>query len=328
MTSTCLLIAQTPRTQSYLHDHALSAGLFTRHITAAGIEEGMRLLDREAVDLILYAMEEDGGAKHRNLRRLCRRAKEKEVPVVACGTKGHRDGIAALEAGSAEALSARVSSREFILRLRRLLEVRARLEHLRRDRDELSRQALTDGLTGLGNRRFFQQRLCAEAARSSRNAEPFALVLMDLDHFKKVNDTFGHPTGDQVLRAIAEVLCKGLRRSDVACRIGGEEFALILPGTGAGNAAILADKLRRRISSACRTVLPPDWSVTVSIGINCGAGPGTIDVEALVTEADKALYSAKETGRNRTICAPSSLFHHDLAAGPSRERGVALAAYM
>lgn len=303
MISTCLVIAPDPSRSSGLAAFAAEGRLFTRFLKAVGSDQGVDLLDREAVDLVLFALEGEGKDIRQELRRLCRHAAGKEVPVIACGASGAEEGILALEAGAADALPARISPREAALRLRRQVEIKRRLDQLRRDRDALSREALTDSLTGLGNRRFFQQQLAGEAARTSRTGEPFALMMIDLDHFKKINDTFGHPAGDRVLEAVAGVLRNGLRRSDVACRIGGEEFVLVLPGTTAESAGLLGAKLRERIKIACRETLPEGWPVTVSIGISWALGPGPVDLERLQREADRALYAAKESGRDRIVCA-------------------------
>lgn len=313
MTSTCLLIATSP--DSGLAVLTARSDLFHRCFSVARSDEGLALLEREAVDLVLFSLEGGREEGRRQLRRLCRRAADKEVPVVALGAAGTEEGILALEAGAADALPSGISGREAALRLRRQVETKRRLEELRRDRDALSRQALTDTLTGLGNRRYFQQRLASEAARTSRSGEPFALMMIDMDHFKKVNDTFGHPVGDRVLQAVAGVLRHGVRRSDVACRLGGEEFVLLLPGTTAASAGFLAEKLRRRISDACRGILPSNWPVTVSIGVSWTARGGAVDAERLVWEADRALYSAKGEGRDRIAFArpePSLIIPADL----------------
>jgi len=162
------------------------------------------------------------------------------------------------------------------------------------------RQAVTDELTDLANRRRFMEALRQEVARSARLETPLALVLFDLDHFKQINDRCGHQKGDEVLRAAADVIRERVRETDLAARIGGEEFAVILPGTGLAGAVALAEHLRRDLS---RGVVVPgvDVTLTASFGV-AEHRPGEL-AEALIGIADRALYRAKADGRDRVNAA-------------------------
>jgi diguanylate cyclase (GGDEF)-like protein len=168
----------------------------------------------------------------------------------------------------------------------------------------VERQALVDGLTGLANRRQCETTLGSELARSERFGDLLALVFVDLDGFKEVNDRFGHPAGDGVLRDVATVLHENVREADLAARWGGEEFALVLPGTGAVGAVQLAERMADRLRG--RTILAPDGTpirVTASFGV--AAFPEAATAEELVHAADAALYAAKRAGKDRVVCAPA-----------------------
>jgi diguanylate cyclase (GGDEF)-like protein len=166
----------------------------------------------------------------------------------------------------------------------------------------VERQALVDGLTGLANRRAAEEALAAELTRSARLGGSVALVFADLDGFKGVNDEHGHPAGDDVLREFAHVLLDSVRDIDLAARWGGEEFAIILPGTDAAGAASLAERVRQLLSGrVILTALGSPISLTVSLGV--AVAPPASGVDELVRAADSALYEAKRAGKNRVAVA-------------------------
>lgn len=165
---------------------------------------------------------------------------------------------------------------------------------------ELSSQAETDSLTGIANRRIFDERLDEEIDRARRHKTHLALVLADLDDFKQVNDRHGHQAGDEVLRAAAEVFGGSLRELDLAARFGGEEFALILPGTTRAGARLVAEQVREALARVL--VHAADGKpvrVTASFGV--AEFPACNGIDALVAAADAALYSAKRAGKNRVV---------------------------
>jgi diguanylate cyclase (GGDEF)-like protein len=171
---------------------------------------------------------------------------------------------------------------------------------------ETQRLATTDPLTGLANYRHFHELLALEIQRARRMHYAVGLLAIDLDHFKLINDRHGHPAGDRALQCIAELLRASLRRTDVVGRVGGEEFAVILPGDGLDQVAVVGEKLRRAVEA-----LPPVRGgstsdvtpVTLSIG-GASEQPETLDAQALVSSADQALYAAKRNGRNQVRLSP------------------------
>ena len=166
---------------------------------------------------------------------------------------------------------------------------------------QLRALAMTDLLTALPNRRAFNLALVAEAARGRRHEQPMSLAVLDLDHFKRINDSFGHPIGDQALRHVASVLMTHARKEDTVARIGGEEFAVLMPATDAAQAARVVERLRRAVAA---NVLATDvgvHTVTTSVGVATLA-PG-MDSDLALRAADQALYEAKRQGRNRVVAA-------------------------
>jgi diguanylate cyclase (GGDEF)-like protein len=163
--------------------------------------------------------------------------------------------------------------------------------------EQMERMANTDGLTHIANRRTFEANLDKEMARSIRSGEPVSLVMLDIDYFKVLNDTWGHQKGDEVLREVAVALQAGSREFDTIARYGGEEFAVILPGTGPDAAWAGAQRLHRLVTEGVTSV-----PITVSLGV-ASAPMGAQTTQSLVKAADDALYQAKRAGRNRVSSA-------------------------
>ncbi len=173
-----------------------------------------------------------------------------------------------------------------------------------RDREQrLKEMVKTDYLTGVENRRSFMDRAETEFARARRFKKPLAVVMLDVDHFKHVNDSYGHGTGDEVLKVVARILAAEVRRHDVIARYGGEEFALLLAETDEAQARIMAERCRQTIESARLAMGGAAIKVTASVGIAAYPREDVSRIEQLIELADKALYQAKESGRNRTVSA-------------------------
>jgi diguanylate cyclase (GGDEF)-like protein len=178
--------------------------------------------------------------------------------------------------------------------------------------EALEEQATTDGLTGLVNHRTFQERFSAMLGRADRHKFPVSLILTDIDHFKKVNDTYGHPTGDEVLRRVAAILKASGRKIDICARYGGEEFAIVLEATDREGARQLAERIRNEVGQQTFQSSKGPFKATLSLGIATYVdGPQTDgkDKVELIAKADQCLYAAKHGGRNRTVC------YADIAGG-------------
>ncbi|HEY6475234.1 MAG TPA: sensor domain-containing diguanylate cyclase [Polyangia bacterium] len=162
-------------------------------------------------------------------------------------------------------------------------------------------QATTDGLTGLVNHRTFQERFAAMLGRAERRGFAVSLLLTDIDHFKKVNDTYGHPTGDEVLRRVATILKASARKIDIVARYGGEEFAIVLEGTDRAGAFQLAERIRQEVSQQSFASPQGPFGATLSIGV-AGYPDDAREKAEIIARADQSLYAAKHGGRNRTVC--------------------------
>jgi two-component system, cell cycle response regulator len=164
--------------------------------------------------------------------------------------------------------------------------------------EEIYKLTTTDGLTQVYNKRYLLETLEREISRCHRYARELSLVMLDIDRFKRINDTFGHLAGDSVLRQVAQVIKARIRREDVLARYGGEEFALVLPEIDAAGAAITAEKARKLVERQRFTFEGTSMPVTISCGVAAMKGEGIASAE-LIKRADEKLYEAKESGRNR-----------------------------
>lgn len=228
------------------------------------------------------------------LRRLKGDSRTQHVPVIVLsGRQASEEKVQAFELGASDYVTKPFEIAEVRLRLRSVLKTYQLMQML-------AQRAQLDGLTGLWNRAHFDERWSEEHARASRHGTPLSLAMVDIDHFKQINDAFGHPAGDAVLQQLARIMRRECRQSDLACRYGGEEFALVMPETPPADAAAVCERLRNAVQQA-NWPGQPLLRVTVSIGVAGSTAGAPITPEKWIAQADANLYTAKRSGRNRVI---------------------------
>lgn len=265
---------------------------------ASSALEALELIEQDCPDLLItdWNMPDIDGLE------LCRKVRLLDLPhyvyVVFLSGRTEADDIAdALQAGADDYMKKPAQRSELVARL----YSGTRIVALER---QLSRLANTDPLTGLPTKRTFDEHFVKEWHRSERYGLPLSFVITDIDFFKRINDTFGHPAGDQVLKGVAAALKDSCRMSDFHCRYGGEEFCALLPETDESQAAIWADRLRRRLANLEFKFDGKPLRITSSFGV-AQRGPDTTKPEDLTEAADQALVVAKQSGRDRVVCYSS-----------------------
>lgn len=265
---------------------------------ARDIEEAVELLGRVQFDLILldYLLPDGDGLDF--LGRI-----EKEIPVVVI--TGNGDEMTAsqlIQAGAYDYVPKdKVSDKSLCRIIMNTLE-KARLKREMKDAQrKIAEMAIRDELTGLYNRRYFIGSLERELSRAKRYGTDLVLCMADLDHFKRINDTYGHPAGDMVLTEIGRMLKQCIRQSDLVCRYGGEEFAVILPNTDAEKARVVSERFRKRVGEHDFKHKSSHFGITVSIGIALYNNEVDKSPMEFVEMADRDLYQAKEAGRNMVV---------------------------
>jgi diguanylate cyclase (GGDEF)-like protein len=177
-------------------------------------------------------------------------------------------------------------------------------EELRERTRDLAHQASIDGLTGLLNRRYFDSRLEQEIQRQRRQFDDLALLMVDLDNFKELNDSHGHLVGDRILREVADILRRAVRIFDVCARYGGEEFVILMPGANAETALLIAERIRRQVEQHFASGLRPSAQPAQTVSVGVSSASATTTWETLISQADSALFRAKGTGKN-VVCVYS-----------------------
>ena len=262
-------------------------------------------------DLILLDLEMPGMDGIAAARELKQDPSTNAIPVVLLTACRDTDAkVQAFRAGAddyvtkpfeCEEIDARI---ELMLNRRRYLSsLESKVENLSATRQHLEQLLMVDEKTGLFNFREFERRLRQEWERSTRYEVPLSLVFLDIDRFKSVNDTLGHPAGDEILREFATLVAGGARANDVAARYGGEEFSVILPHTESDMAVRVAERIRKAVADFTFLMSERPTRITVSAGVATFPADGITSVDALVRAADTALYAAKDGGRNRVVQA-------------------------
>ncbi|QSV46779.1 diguanylate cyclase [Geobacter benzoatilyticus] len=300
MTLTALVIDDSETLRAEILQILKEASLFDSYLEACDGLEGFKVLLNNRVDLVLCDLEMPRMDGFRFLAMMRAREEFQDVPVIILTGREDRDTkIRGLEQGASDYLTKPFDAGELVARVRVQLKVKSLQDELKRSNDMLRTLSITDPLTHLHNRRHLMEMVEKEFQRASRKGAHLSLIILDIDYFKKVNDTYGHQEGDRVLTILADIVRRRLRSYDLAARYGGEEFVLLLPETPVHEALPIAERLRLEVQEHIFDGSLQGQVITISLGVATYPSPRIESIDSLFRQADEALYRAKQSGRNR-----------------------------
>lgn len=279
--------------------------LFDRYEEASDGLEGFKTLIESKADLVICDVEMPRLDGFKFLQLVESRPELIGVPIIMLTGKMDFDSkIKGLEEGASDYLTKPFDAGELVARVKVQLKIKSLQDELKKANELLTRLTNIDHLTNLFNRRYLSEILDGEFFRARRNGEFLSLIIIDIDYFKKINDTFGHQNGDIVLAAVANLAQRQLRAYDSAARYGGEEFVLVVPGTPLAGGVMVAERVRQAVLDFSFPAPMEDLTVTISAGVATYPSPLVDSVASLFRQADEALYRAKQGGRNRVETMP------------------------
>jgi diguanylate cyclase (GGDEF)-like protein len=266
-------------------------------------QTALDILEEEKVDLILLDIMMPLMNGYDVCKILKQNQKTKDIPVVFITAMSDEESIEkAYLVGGSDYITKPFKPRELLARVKKELQVQSLIQELESSQERLKLLASIDSLTNLYNRRYFSQISEHILDLAKREREEVSLIMIDIDNFKSINDTYGHQIGDEVIIALSKRLMESQRKSDVVCRYGGEEFVVLLPNTNIDGAKVVAEKIREEIENI--TVAIGEESClhfTVSLGVSMVKMKEEHNLEAVLKRADDAMYEAKKSGKNRVV---------------------------
>ena len=304
MSNSVLIIDDSDAVRERIIKTLESFDLFSRYYEAEDGLEGFKKLLSSPVDIILCDLEMPRIDGFKFLSMMKSRPELQDTPVIMLTGREDRElKIKGLEQGASDYITKPFDVEELVARVKVHLKIKNLQDDLKRTNELLLELSNTDHLTGLFNRRYLMDALDKEVQRSLRKGGNLSLIILDIDHFKKVNDQYGHLQGDIVLQKVAVQLQKELRAYDTAARYGGEEFIAVLPDATLEEAVFVANRVRMSLQAARFSGELSQLSLTVSIGVAMFSKQNCTTTDGFIKLADDALYRAKSNGRNRVEAA-------------------------
>lgn len=297
-----LIIDDSESVRVQIAQELQKAALFERIYQAGDGIEALKLLLETPIDLILCDLEMPRIDGFKLLGMIAANEQLRHIPVIMLTGHGDRElKVKLLGHGASDYVTKPFDSGELIARVKVQLKIKSLQDELKKMNEQLMLLSNTDPLTQVYNRRYLMDMLGKEMLRAERKGSHLSILMIDIDHFKQVNDRYGHQAGDQALISLANLSQQGLRSYDFVARYGGEEFVLTLPETAHDDALLIAERLRSNIQSHAYSGALKGLATTASLGVATYPTDFISTVADLIREADEAMYRAKAAGRNRVF---------------------------
>lgn len=313
--ATALVLDDNRNTRRRIISDLKKSGLFHQITEAVDGLDGFKRVSENLPDLILCDIEMPRIDGLRFLQMVRSKEETRDIPVLiltGCTERSLR--LKGLSEGANDFLLIPYDPEELIARVKLHLKSKQLEKNLKKRNMELELLTHKDPLTGAFNRRYLSMSLDSEIMRHARTGKALSLLMLDIDHFKGINDTYGHHAGDLVLQRVTKRLTEGLREYDLLARYGGEEFVVVLPETSPTEAETVAQRLLQGIRRLTFSDTLAGTAVTVSIGVTSHNGDPVINAEEILSRADTALYRAKQSGRNRVVISETGLSNISVTA--------------
>jgi len=308
--NTLLIVDDSPAVRTLIKNAVTENSLFSHILEAQDGMEALKLFFSNKVDFIITDIMMPKVDGYKLISAIKESEAGKDIPVImlSAGRKGVSDKVKGLEIGASDYLVKPFDSSELLARIIVFIRMQRLQEELKEKNALLEKLSITDELTGIYNRRYFYEYMNMQVALAKRHNYQIGCLMIDVDHFKKINDTFGHDIGDKMLKGLARLMKDKIREGEIIARFGGEEFIAGLCRVDINGAVIAAERIRKAVEDAnLSDAANNHLKLTVSIGIALYPQQGVSNLDELIKAADDAFYHAKNTGRNKVVVYSESL---------------------
>ena len=306
---TLLIVDDSPTIRKAIKDAVTANGMFSTILEANDGMEALKLFSSNKIDFIVtdVMMPRLDGYKFISTIKNSELGRDIPVIMLSASRKEFVDKLKGFNIGASDYIIKPFDGSELLARINVFLKIQELQNELKKKNALLEQLSITDTLTGLYNRRYFYDHIGTHSAKVKRHPAHFGCLMVDIDHFKSINDTYGHDVGDKVLKRVSGIMTREMRSGEVLARFGGEEFIVCLCEANEKEAIVVAERMRKAVEDAHLTEDDNPVKLTISIGVVIYPQQGLENSDNVIKAADEALYHAKETGRNKVVIYSQSI---------------------